>query len=54
MQKEGITTESLLGRFPLWNTLKVKDIVLDKNLQFASDMRVLLYNCSKSLILRRD
>lgn len=54
VQKEGITTEAALGRFPEWNQLKVKDIVLDKNLQFASDMRVLLYNCSKSLILRRE
>lgn len=28
--------------------------MLDKNLSLASDMRVLLYNCSKTLILRRD
>jgi hypothetical protein len=31
-----------------------KDVLIDKNLQFASDMRVILYNCQKSMILRRE
>ena len=52
--KDELTTEPASGRHPVWNSLKIKNIVLEKNLQFASDMRVLLYNCSKSLILRRE
>lgn len=27
---------------------------MDKSLQFASDMRVVIYNCEKTLILRRQ
>jgi len=28
--------------------------MIDKNLQFASDMRVILYNCQKTMLLRRE
>jgi hypothetical protein len=42
------------GRYPIWNYFKVKDVTLDKNIHFASDMRVLLYNCSKTWLLRRE
>lgn len=54
MQKEGLTTEQAPGRYPQWDKIMIRDIMLDKNLGFSSDMRIIVYNCSKTLILRRD
>ena len=53
-QKDVIATEAVPGRYPFWNFFRCSSIVIDKNLDFASDMRVLVYNLSKTLILRRD
>ena len=52
--KEGLTTKELTGRYPVWNELMVREIVLDKDLSFAPDMRVIVYNCYKTMLLRRD
>lgn len=54
MLKEGIVTKLVPGRYPQWNEVLVRDIIMDKSLQFASDMRVVIYNCEKTLILRRQ
>ena len=45
-QKGKITTNASSGRYPIWDFFDKRDIVLDKNLAFAPDMRVMLYNKS--------
>ena len=51
---KGLSTKGSDGRYPKWNELIDNNIVLDKNLQFAPDMRVILFNSSKTLITRRQ
>lgn len=51
MQKGGITTEIATGRYPFWSYYIEKEINLNKNLGFASDMRVTLFNSSKTWFL---
>lgn len=53
--KNAITTKAVGGsRYPVWSYFDEKELELDKNIHFAPDMRVILYNCSKSLILRSE
>ena len=55
MQKEkGMVTEAVVGRFPKWNQIIIRDVKLDKNLQFASDLRVTVHNTTKTMILRME
>lgn len=54
LQKEGLTTDVAVGRYPFWNYYIEREINLNKNLGFASDMRVTLFNSSKSMIFRNE
>ena len=50
--KGGIGTEVASGRYPFWKYFTENTINLNKNLGFASDMRITLFNTYKSLIFR--
>ena len=54
MQKEPLSSKVGTGRHPQWNEVLTRVVMIDKNLQFASDMRVILYNCQKTMLLRRE
>lgn len=47
---ERICTDEVKGKYPNWNFCKVFEVSMDKNLSFASDMRVLLKRKYTSLI----
>ena len=44
--RDPIRTDPIDGRAPLYNFFKQKEIQMDKNIGFASDMRVTLFNAS--------
>jgi len=43
-------TDYASGRHPTWNKLIQQEISIDKNLNFASDMRVTLYRKSYNML----
>ena len=45
----GVKTGYKPGRYPVWDHFEVKDVSIQKELTFESDMRVILQNQEKEL-----
>lgn len=44
VDKDGCKTDFLNGHYPIWNEYKVKDVFLETELAFESDMRITVQN----------